>query len=335
MKRIALMFALFFVVALIFPADAPAPLRYCGDGNVDIDLGEECDPPDVASDDCGGEVCLADCTCPDIPDPYCGDGIVNQDWEICDGDDDEACPGECKDDCTCPECGDGILDPDEECDPNADPTGCEKNEVCTDDCICEPMGGGEGCTPGFWKGPAFRWGYWPAPYTPDTMFCDVFECAFPGKTLLMVLGQDGGGLNALGRHTVAALLNAASADVSYDLTVDEVIDMFNEVYPESNTEDYNYLKDTVFEYYNEQGCPIGREDVCKGDFDTDNDVDGNDAFTFKGDFGRNALKNPCNNDDNLCKGNFDSDADVDGSDANVFKSNFGRNPMNNPCPPLP
>ena len=82
MKRIALMFALFFAVALIFPAEAPAPIAQCGDG------------------------------------------VVNQVGEICDGADDAACPGECKDDCTCPECDDGILDPGEECDPSSDPTGC-------------------------------------------------------------------------------------------------------------------------------------------------------------------------------------------------------------------
>ena len=33
MKRIALMFALFFVVALMFPANAPA---HCGNGIVDL-----------------------------------------------------------------------------------------------------------------------------------------------------------------------------------------------------------------------------------------------------------------------------------------------------------
>ena len=328
MKRITLMFAMFFAVSLIFmeTVQAGGGDPTCGDGIINQQW-EDCDPPDYG--ECKGE--CVECLCPEAP--KCGDGIVNQEWEICDGDDDEACPGKCKDDCTCPECGDGILDPDEDCDPYADPTGCEKNEVCTNDCICEPRDGGEGCTPGFWKEPAVRWDIWPEPYTPDTLFCDVFECAFPGKTLLMVLRQGGGGLNALGRHTVAALLNAVSSLVDYDLTVDDVIEMFNEVYPEGNTEDYNYLKDKVFEYYNEQGCPIGRKDACKGDFDFDNDVDGNDAFCFKGDFGRNALKDPCNNDDNPCKGNFDSDADVDGSDANVFKSHFGRNPINNPCPP--
>ncbi len=114
-------------------------------------------------------------------------------------------------------------------------------------------GGGQGCTPGYWRQP-HHFGNWTAPYTPDTLFSDVFEDAFPGKTLLEVVVQGGGGLIALGRHTVAALLNAASDGVSYDLSVQQVIDGFNAVYPGGN---YNAQKD-IFENFNEQGCPLGR-----------------------------------------------------------------------------
>jgi hypothetical protein len=46
----------------------------------------------------------------------------------------------------------------------------------------------------------------PAPYAPSTPFSAVFDDAFPGKTLLQVLQQGEGGLTALGRHTVAALV---------------------------------------------------------------------------------------------------------------------------------
>lgn len=113
--------------------------------------------------------------------------------------------------------------------------------------------GGEGCTPGYWKQP-HHFDSWTAPYTPGTMFSDVFEDAFPGKTLLEVLSKGGGGLKALGRHTVAALLNAASADVGYDLSVSEVINMFNSVYPGSKAS-YNGVKD-ILEGFNELGCPL-------------------------------------------------------------------------------
>ena len=73
-------------------------------------------------------------------------------------------------------------------------------------------------------------------------------------TLLDVLGLGRGHLNALGRHTVAALLNSASGDVDYGLTVAEVIDMFNDVFLGAS-DDYEALKD-LFEDLNEQGCPL-------------------------------------------------------------------------------
>ncbi|MGA9117560.1 MAG: SdrD B-like domain-containing protein [Bacteroidota bacterium] len=119
---------------------------------------------------------------------------------------------------------------------------------------CEPQGG-EGCTPGYWK-QSQHFSSWPAPFTPGTPFSAVFENAFPGRTLLQVLKLGGGGLNALGRHTVAALLNSASAGVSYTLTPSAVIAMFNGVYPGGGTA-YETLKD-VFEDYNEQGCPLSK-----------------------------------------------------------------------------
>jgi fibro-slime domain-containing protein/uncharacterized repeat protein (TIGR01451 family) len=130
----------------------------------------------------------------------------------------------------------------------------ERNDITVEDCdpsTVEIEGGGEGCTPGYWK-QSQHFDSWTAPLTPDTLFSDVFEDAFPGKTLLAVLKQGGGGLKALGRHTVAALLNAASPGVSYDLSVNDVIEGFNDVFPGG---DYEGLKD-LFEGFNEQGCPL-------------------------------------------------------------------------------
>ena len=73
---------------------------------------------------------------------------------------------------------------------------------------------------------------------------------------------NGGGLIALGRHTVAALLNAANPEVSYDYTAQEVIDAFNAVYPGSK-DDYEALKND-FEAFNEQGCPLNNSDGSNG-----------------------------------------------------------------------
>jgi hypothetical protein len=82
-----------------------------------------------------------------------------------------------------------------------------------------------------------------------------FTNAFPGKSLLGVLQLGGGGKNALGRHAVAAVLNAAHPDVSYDLTVAQVVAMFNDVI--QNKGNVNALK-TLFEGLNEQGCPLSQ-----------------------------------------------------------------------------
>lgn len=63
--------------------------------------------------------------------------------------------------------------------------------------------------------------------------------------------------------------------------------------------------------------------ICEPDFEPDGDVDGSDALTFKGYFGRNQNNDPCD-DLNPCKGDFDCDGDCDGSDAFTFKRDFGR-----------
>ncbi len=114
-----------------------------------------------------------------------------------------------------------------------------------------PPPGGEGCTPGYWK-QSQHFDSWPAGINPTDLFSAHFENAFPGMTLLAVLKQGGGGLKALGRHTVAALLNAASSGVSYGQTAAEVVNAFNTVFPGG---DYETQKD-IFANLNEQGCPL-------------------------------------------------------------------------------
>lgn len=114
--------------------------------------------------------------------------------------------------------------------------------------------GGEGCTPGYWK-QRHHFDSWPAAYAPTTLFGSVFANAFPGKTMVQVLSLKGGGLNALGRHSVAALLNAASSGVDYDLEVADVIAAFNAAYASGDRETITNQKD-VFDMLNNQGCPL-------------------------------------------------------------------------------
>lgn len=113
-----------------------------------------------------------------------------------------------------------------------------------------PPGGGQGCTPGYWK-QSQHFDSWVG-YSPNQLFSSVFEDAFPGMTLLQVLGQGGGGIKALGRHTVAALLNTANAGVDYDMNTQGVIDAFNAAVPGG---DYEALKN-IFAGFNEQGCSL-------------------------------------------------------------------------------
>ena len=82
-----------------------------------------------------------------------------------------------------------------------------------------------------------------------------------------------------------------------------------------------------------QGNNIGDACDCEGNFNcsADRDVDGSDASSFKADFGRSIMLDPCSNAD-PCNGDFSCDRDVDGTDASLFKSDFGRSALVNPCP---
>lgn len=117
-----------------------------------------------------------------------------------------------------------------------------------DDCFAA-----EGCSPGYWKQPQHV-ASWPASYAPDMPFGAVFEDAFPGETLLDVLSHGGGGLRALGRQVVAALLNGASGSVAFPLSDADVIDLFDAVYPGKKA-DYNALADLLAADAAE-GCPL-------------------------------------------------------------------------------
>ncbi len=120
------------------------------------------------------------------------------------------------------------------------------------------VAGGEGCTPGYWKnhtGLKKQTNQW-----PPTGFGqgDSYNTTFGvvssfGGTLLEALNRGGGGEIALGRHAVAALLNAAHPGVSYDLSVGQVIAAVQAAYASG---DFEGTKNTLAAF-NEQGCPIG------------------------------------------------------------------------------
>jgi len=111
-------------------------------------------------------------------------------------------------------------------------------------------GGGEGCTPGYWK-QRHHFDSWPSSLNQSDLFADVFGVSESGN-LLSSLKQRGGKFNALKRHAVAAYLNASSADVSYEFTPAEVVLIVQEAYL---TGDSKTAKNTL-EAENEAGCPL-------------------------------------------------------------------------------
>ncbi len=120
-----------------------------------------------------------------------------------------------------------------------------------------PDRGDEGCTPGFWKNhsvnaPGNQSDEW-VTYTAGQYFDDVFG-AGPHVTLITALNTGGGGANALGRHAVAALLNAASS-VDYWYSEAEVIAIVQDAYDIGTKDAFNAAKD-LLEVRNEAGCPL-------------------------------------------------------------------------------
>jgi len=114
-----------------------------------------------------------------------------------------------------------------------------------------PPPGQEGCTPGYWKNHLQSW---PAPYTPGTTLGSVFTglpSGYASLTFQQALNLGGGGLNALLRHAVSALLNASSPEVDYPLSAAEVISLTNAAIASGN---YEATKD-LFDQYNNLGAP--------------------------------------------------------------------------------
>ena len=110
--------------------------------------------------------------------------------------------------------------------------------------------GGQGCTPGFWK--QNHPNTWVGYKTTDT-FDSVFGVTYFGSlTLLEAAGLEGGGFNALARHATAALLNASNPNVSYDLSVTEIIKMVQEAFATNDPEPTK----NVFAAFNESGCSV-------------------------------------------------------------------------------
>lgn len=137
---------------------------------------------------------------------------------------------------------------------------CKK--VCIDKCENEVVefclrkkqqsGGTQGCTPGYWKNHTHKW---PSEYPKHADFDTVFgvNAFHPNITLYTAVKQGGGGVKALGRHAVAALLNAANPHVNYGMTPQEVIALVQAALAPGG--DVEGTKNLLCKL-NERGCPL-------------------------------------------------------------------------------
>lgn len=220
---------------------------------------DTCDPAtgcvfaSISCDD--GNVCTAD-SC----DPATGCINTPECTSDADCNDDNACTMDaCTDDGCCEQtpitCDDGDECTEDTCDPV---TGCVFTPIDPPPPGCVEFAG---CTPGFWK-QKHHLMFWMG-YMPDDLFEAVFgvdATVLDGKTLLEAAQTGGGHEAALGRHAVAALLNAASGEVEFAFTEAEVIAMVQEAYA---TGDFNRIKD-LLEAENEQGCTVDKSQNVDG-----------------------------------------------------------------------
>jgi hypothetical protein len=155
----------------------------------------------------------------------------------------------------------------------SNPQSCGEPSKCLVEVTCMPVPCGEGCLVAFWKNSVHA-GQWPLPFIPSescgtpTLFCSEFNCStgaantnFGGKTLLQVLQQSGGGLKALGRQAVAALINATSPDVEYAISADHVKQIVNNAIASKDGLIINSAK-IYLASLNAQGCPISGQSFC-------------------------------------------------------------------------
>jgi hypothetical protein len=113
----------------------------------------------------------------------------------------------------------------------------------------------QGCTAGFWRQQHVD--SWPA-YSPSDHFEAVFGVdAFIGDpTLAEALHMGGGSTRALARQAVAALLNASSSDIDYELTSAEVIALTADALRSKNARSVAHLTNRL-ERLNRGSCYLG------------------------------------------------------------------------------
>jgi hypothetical protein len=118
--------------------------------------------------------------------------------------------------------------------------------------------GGEGCTPGFWKNLRMHGDFWTL--DPNQTVESVFSGATGpegDQTLIQALENGGGGVDALLRHAVAAVLNAR-AGLDFPFTEAEIVAAVNAALASGDPDVIEALKNDLDDA-NNLGCPFGND----------------------------------------------------------------------------
>jgi hypothetical protein len=118
--------------------------------------------------------------------------------------------------------------------------------------------GGEGCTPGFWKNLKQHGDFWTL--DPEQSVQSVFSAATGpegDQTLIEALENGGGGVDALLRHAVAAVLNAR-AGLDFPFTEAAIVAAVNAALTSGDPAVIEALKNDLDEA-NNLGCPFGND----------------------------------------------------------------------------
>jgi hypothetical protein len=193
---------------------------------------ECCEPADLCEEEPCGCTANGRCRCEEVICP------------------DEVCKENCRcvnDACVC----DDVICPDP-------PPGCVNlgciNDECRFDCP------DEGCTPGFWKNHPEAWEGFSPNQTLESVFDVPNSLGLDDATLIQALSFQGGS-GVLGaarnllRAAVAALLNAASSEVDYPLSVAQVIQRVNAALASGNRATILALA-AELDALNNAGCPL-------------------------------------------------------------------------------
>ena len=117
--------------------------------------------------------------------------------------------------------------------------------------VVQNSGGTQGCSPGYWKKHSWAATGYSQSQTLESVFDIPDSLGLDDVTLLEALENGGGGVEALLRHAVAALLNVADPNVAYPIDVPQVlIDTINSVLASGDAASIELHKNQLDEWNN-------------------------------------------------------------------------------------